>query len=93
MKKMSFLDQMKMKAKGMTAVDGKNINKLFNFDDIESCKKFLTTLHIGTARVECIRLENGQQVKMEDIPEDQIIQRAKELRGWIHGKPAMVKNE
>ena len=73
--------------KKKTAVNAQNINQLFDFDDLESCRKFLTTLYIGKRRVEHIQLANGEQVRMEDIPEDQIIQRARELRGWIYGKP------
>ena len=74
-------------------VNSKNINKLFNFDDLESCRKFLNNFYIGDRRVTDITLGNGERIKMEDIPEDQIIQRARELRGWIHGKPVMVKHE
>lgn len=73
--------------KKKTAIDHTNINRTVDFDDLESCRWFLQNLYIGKNRVEKITLSNGQTVKMEDIPEDQIIQRARELRGWLYGKP------
>lgn len=62
------------------------INWLYDFDKLEDCRHFLNNLYLGDSRVKEIQLSNGSKIKMEDIPEDQIIQRAKELRGWIQGK-------
>lgn len=64
-------------------INSKSIDHRFNLDDIDQARHFLCNLHIGDARVENITLANGCTVKMEDIPEDQIIQRAKEIREWI----------
>ena len=68
------------------AINSTNINNEFNFDDLESCRKFLCNLHVGDSRVEHIDLANGERVKMQDIPEDQIIKRAREIRSWLFGK-------
>lgn len=67
------------------AINSKNLHEHVNFMDLESCRTFLTTLSLSGKKVEFIQLANGQKVKMSDIPEDQIIQRAQELRGWILG--------
>ena len=73
----------------MKAINSGNINQVYDFEDIEECKHFLRNLYIGDSknrrRVECVDLANGQTVKMEDIPDDQVIQRAKELRSYIYG--------
>jgi hypothetical protein len=68
------------------AVTAGNINWIYDFDNLEDCRHFLNNLFLGDARVKHIQLTNGLRVKMEDIPEDQIIQRAKELRSWVQGK-------
>jgi hypothetical protein len=56
-----------------------------NFMEFDSCRNFLNNIYINNARVEFIQLSNGERVKMEDIPDDQVIQRAQEMRGWIIG--------
>lgn len=71
--------------KTRTAVNASNIHETTNFMDLESCRHFLNNLYIDKARVEFIELANGARVRMENIPEDQIIQRAQELRSWIIG--------
>ncbi len=71
-------------------LNSKTINKLFNFDDLESCRNFLMNLYIGESRVEGVEI-GGAFIRMEEIPQDQIIQRARELRGWIYGGPKPVK--
>jgi hypothetical protein len=68
------------------AVNNKNIHENFNFMDKDSCRNFLNNIYIDGKRIETIELKDGTIIKMEDIPEDQIIQRAQEIRGWIIGR-------
>ena len=66
-------------------LNSKTIDHRFDFENLEICREFLNNLYIGETRVKEIELQNGSKVKMEDIPEDQIIQRANELRVAIKG--------
>lgn len=71
---MSFKNFFKRK----TVINSKTIHENFNFMDKESCRSFLTSLFVSGKKVEYITLGNGQQVRMEDIPDDQIIIGAKQ---------------
>lgn len=63
-----------------------NIEDQIDFSTIEGCRQFLNNIYIGNDRVKGVSLANGQYVKMEDIPDSQVRQRAKELRDAIKGK-------
>lgn len=75
----------KKKPKNMRVLNSKTIDHIFDFDDKEDCRFFLNNFYMEDKRITEIVLQNGQSVKMEDIPDDQIIQRAKELRSWFDG--------
>lgn len=62
-----------------------NVENEFNLETIEGCRNFLSNLYLGGSRVKAIALANGEQVKMEDIPDNQIIQRAEEICVAIKG--------
>jgi len=62
-----------------------NIEKLIDFSTIKGCRQFLENIYIKGARVDSIELETGAKVKVEDIPEDQVIKRAKEIKEAIKG--------
>jgi hypothetical protein len=66
-------------------VNSQNIKYVVDLTDKESCRRFLNNLYIENKRVEFIQLANGEQIRMEDIPEDQWIQRASEIYHVIEG--------
>lgn len=84
------------RAKNERAIDGKvkinaqNINSQYDFDNLDDCRHFLNNLFIDGARVKAITLANGFTCPVEEIPENQIIQRAKEIRSAIFGKPEIA---
>lgn len=73
----------------MKPINFKNIDELYDFNDLHQCKDFLCNLYIKGKRVEHIDLADGARVRMEDIPEDQVIMRANEIRGWVVGEQGL----
>jgi len=70
----------------MRKLNSKTVDHIVDFTSTESCRHFLNNLHIDGVRVKGINLDNGSYVTMEDIPEDQVVQRALEIRNSITGK-------
>ena len=62
-----------------------NIEDEIDFSTIKGCRQFLENIYINGSRVNAIELENGHTVKVEDIPEDQVFKRAKEIRNAMKG--------
>lgn len=67
----------------MKPVSIENIDNLYDFNNVNDCRSFLLNLYVRGKRVEYVELADGVVVNMEDIPEDQIVMRANELRCWF----------
>lgn len=57
--KMKIKEKITQYFSGKEVVNAKNINRLFNFESLEDCRRFLNNFYIGKVRVEYIELANG----------------------------------
>ena len=83
---------------GRVRLDSSNINKKIDFGDIESCRYFLNNMYIGDAVDDLVKVEyvmvGDRRMALKDIPDDQIIQRAKEIRSlFFSGLRLLTKSE
>lgn len=77
------------KRKNKELLNASTVNSLCDFETTGSCRHFLENLYIEGVKVKAITLANGYECKVEDIPEEQVVQRAKEIRSAIHGRPQL----